>query len=208
MLAESSYQKGLKNQQQKHFGSILKTGGQSADTEAVTGRDPAISSIHSKTIDIKPGLQPTPGPVVPERGSFIDQVTPALSRMIEQGESRLKIVLHPEHLGALRIELISEGEQVRARFFVESGEVKQLIEASLPEIKEALSRDGVVVEHFQVDIDRDSDQPSPYDNRTSGRGPNRSLSESAEPGMKEETDDPLKKKGIRYFGYNSMEIIA
>ena len=192
----------------KRMGTFLKETGQLPEPDSGWTRETASPGLRTKVFDIRTATTPNANMVLPERESFVDQITPALSRMLEEGESRLRIALHPENLGTLKIELVSDGEQVRARFFVESGEIKHLIESTFPDIKEALYRDGIVVEHFQVDIDRGSGHMSPYDDRMHGRGSNVPGNETPGTGREQESEETTIKTGTRYFGYNSMEIVA
>ena len=198
------------------LGPSNRSGEQIGNKKCVTASDhglhhetvPSISQ--QKGVDMRSiAAQPAgAGVTVLDREPLIDQITPALTRMVREKESHMKITLRPENLGFLRIELTSDGEAVRVRFFVESGEIKTLVDSSLPDVKEALQKEGVLVEHFQVDIDRGSEHASPYEDRmwkssTSRQDKKRSVAEKN--GKLIESNQRIN---TRYFGYNSMEISA
>ena len=143
------------------------------------------------------------------REFVLEQVVPSITRMVRQGETRVTIALKPDTLGKIRVELVSEKGVLEARFFVESDEVRGAIENSLPELKSALGRQGVQVEGFEVNVEREFSCPSDHQERLGREG-----RQGHPPEEKPSRGDILggSERGFswspRYFGYNSIEFVA
>ncbi|MBC8204193.1 MAG: flagellar hook-length control protein FliK, partial [FCB group bacterium] len=69
---------------------------------------------------------------------------------IENGNYRMSLELHPEHLGAVSMRVAMEGSKMTARFLVENGQVRQLLLSKMNELKSALNKSGVEVERIDV----------------------------------------------------------
>ena len=141
--------------------------------------------------------------------SFNAELSATLVEMKKGDEPKLTVLLNPPSLGRIEIELIQKEDGVEARLFVENQDVKDLIEASLSDIKDAISRQGVVMR--DVSIEMNLDQPGGRENQ-SDMFKNRSSQRQHQQGRggahaDEKFDDPSEgRRRERYFGYNSMEI--
>ena len=141
------------------------------------------------------------------RDAVVEQVRPAVVRMIRQGDSKVTLALSPERLGDLRVEVESTRGLVEVRFMVETTEAKTLIDASLSDLKSALNREGIESGSFQVDVHQDSASKQGQ-NGHSGRNGGRAA-QSDYPGQEAHDEDHgARKKQSRSFGYNSMELEA
>jgi flagellar hook-length control protein FliK len=79
--------------------------------------------------------------------------------MIRRGESSAIINLDPPSLGKLRLEIAADGAAVAARVTVQSAEVRDLIQATLPQLRESFAQNGLTVQSFEVHVDaRDGGQ--------------------------------------------------
>ena len=101
----------------------------------------------------------------PLRDSIMDQIASSMTNTIRAGRSRVTITLRPEEMGRLRMELISKNGIMEAKFFVESNEVKEMIEGSLSDLKTGLEKEGIRVENINVDVDREFLHLSGQDDR-------------------------------------------
>jgi flagellar hook-length control protein FliK len=64
------------------------------------------------------------------------------------GEARLQ--LHPAELGRMTIGLITEGEDARVTFIVDSVQAKQAVESSLPRLRDLLEEAGFTLSDSDV----------------------------------------------------------
>jgi|GEM_PF-2833247 len=140
------------------------------------------------------------------RDAVVEQIRPALTKMVRQGDSKITLSLKPETLGAVQIEVESSKGVVEVRFMVETTEVKNLMDGSLADLKSALNREGIEPGSFQVDLHQESASKQGEgsgSNRQGGRGQT-----AGYPGGAEEDEAGSQKKQTRSFGYNSMELEA
>ncbi len=76
--------------------------------------------------------------------------------MIGRGSSNAVITLDPPSLGKVRLELVTEQSKVTGRITVESKEVKEVIENRMSELSDSLSKSGLKVESFDVQVGHNS----------------------------------------------------
>jgi flagellar hook-length control protein FliK len=71
--------------------------------------------------------------------------------MTSQGRTEVRVQLRPPELGAVRVELVSDqNNMVEARIFTERDDVRQMIQRNLSELRESLTASGVEVGDFDV----------------------------------------------------------
>ena len=93
--------------------------------------------------------QPAPAKAVDVNPSkILDQVAKQLEGL--QSGSKVNIVLNPESLGRVTVQLIKTGEGLSAQFTVASQEVRDLLMKGLDGLKETLTAQGVGVDNVTV----------------------------------------------------------
>ena len=97
-----------------------------------------------------------------------------------QGGGEAKVNLHPAELGRMSVSVITEGNETKVAFTVETSQARQAVEASLPRLREMLEQAGLSLADSNVSEQnrqsRANDEPASGQNR--GRG-------------MLETDDPI-----------------
>ncbi|MBI4584285.1 MAG: flagellar hook-length control protein FliK [Planctomycetes bacterium] len=88
----------------------------------------------------------------PGRDSFEQQVSQLILSRIRQGESQMRILLRPPHLGQLHVHLTLRGSALDLAFKVESKPVRELLQSRHQELQRALSAGGVEMEKFHVQL--------------------------------------------------------
>lgn len=81
---------------------------------------------------------------------ILDQITKHLDGL--QNNSKVNIVLNPESLGKVNIQLLSSKEGLTAQFTVTTQEAKDLLTKGLDGLKEALGAQGVAVDNVSVKV--------------------------------------------------------
>lgn len=81
-----------------------------------------------------------------------------LKWMINQRVQHAEIRLSPRELGALDVSISMEGDAVRIHFNTASQATKELVEASLLRLQDALESDGLNLGHCSVDTGKDGSQ--------------------------------------------------
>lgn len=84
---------------------------------------------------------------------IFDQVVTHLSGSDKGDMGRMVLRLHPAELGALRIELLVEGDRVRANLHAQTQQVQEVLERNLGQLRSALAEQGLKIDHFQVSSD-------------------------------------------------------
>jgi len=162
-------------------------------SERVTGLQPAESSMPAATGS--GGSRPS---AVTMADGFMQQVLENLNvRGWKVGRREVKIQLHPEELGHLRMEIGVREQQVVVKIHVENPFVKDLIENNLGQLRDGLLDQGLkmdgcsvtVSEHFQPQSGGAGDNPA-------GSGDQPLAAEMAEP------EEGPSRRSLGSYGWN------
>jgi flagellar hook-length control protein FliK len=99
---------------------------------------------------------------------LIQQFESILSKsqlMTSGGNQKLFIKLYPEHLGALRVELIQKDSTLIAKFMTSTATAKDLLESQIQSLKQAFGLQNIQVE--RIEISQQLNQQERYFNRDS-----------------------------------------
>lgn len=89
---------------------------------------------------------------------IFDQVVTHISGSVNGESGRMVLRLNPAELGSLKLDLVVEGDEVRANIHAQSQQVQEVLERNLPQLRNALAEQGLKIEQFQVDIDREQNE--------------------------------------------------
>ena len=81
------------------------------------------------------------------------------------GNQKLFIKLYPEHLGALRVELIQKDSTLIAKFMTSTANAKDILESQIQSLKQAFSSQNIQIE--RIEISQQMNQQERYLNRDS-----------------------------------------
>jgi flagellar hook-length control protein FliK len=68
------------------------------------------------------------------------------------GEGEIRLVLKPEHLGAVRVRLHLGESSLEGRIVVDNNIVKELLEANLEHLRDALRQEGFASPNIEVSV--------------------------------------------------------
>ncbi len=85
---------------------------------------------------------------------IFDQVVTQVSGSANGESGRMVLRLQPAELGSLKLEIMIEGDRVRANFQAQSQQVQEVLERNLPQLRSALAEQGLKIDQFQVNIDQ------------------------------------------------------
>ncbi len=131
----------------------LSGNGQPQTPQAVTGR---TLPIVATTVQLPSGQQ------VAESQIF-DQVVTRMSGSFNGESGKMVLRLQPAELGSLKLELIVEGDKVRASLLAQTQQVQEVLERNLPQLRNALAEQGLKIDQFQVDVDQRKEQPGQFE---------------------------------------------
>jgi len=118
------------------------------------GQVPVQGMDVSKTmLPTNPVVQLASGQQVTESQIF-DQVVTQISGSVNGESGRMILRLQPAELGSLKLELIVEGDRIKANLHAQSHQVQDVLERNLPQLRNALATQGLKIDQFQVNIDQ------------------------------------------------------
>ena len=82
----------------------------------------------------------------------VQEVAGNVKIMLNRAQDEMTMKLNPQHLGKLEIRLKKDGDHMVANLKVDSLEAKHVLEQQLPELKESLSRQGIEVSSFDINL--------------------------------------------------------
>jgi flagellar hook-length control protein FliK len=104
---------------------------------------------------------------IADRARLVHRIAKAFQRLsMDGGQVRLK--MHPEELGGVQLNMQITGRKVSATVVAESEAASQLLQDSLPELRQRLESQGLVVEKLEVAQRSDSENPG-FGNQNSGQ---------------------------------------
>ncbi|MGI6649825.1 MAG: flagellar hook-length control protein FliK, partial [Bacillota bacterium] len=74
----------------------------------------------------------------------------------KQGSERLEILLKPEYLGSLQVNMATKDGILFVKFYVEHPEVKQILENNLPHLRQVLAEQGIGLGRIDVEVGQQS----------------------------------------------------
>jgi flagellar hook-length control protein FliK len=143
---------------QRAAGGVLGQGSQSASgTQSVQGlhQDREISSESAGANSASSSRRTD----IADRARLVHRIAKAFQRMgIDSGQVRLK--MHPDELGGVQIDMQVNGRSVKAKVIADGEEARQLLQDSLPELRQRLESQGLTVERLDVELRSEGDGSS------------------------------------------------
>jgi hypothetical protein len=119
-------------------------------------QDSALSAPAARMMQLASGLQLA-------ENQLVGQVVSHLAGSSDGESGRIRLRLHPAELGSVRLDLIVEGDRVRAHLQAQTQQVQEVLGRHLPQLREALQQQGLIVDEFRVDVQTSQDQSAARD---------------------------------------------
>ncbi len=128
--------------------------------------------------------------------SMMEQISKGVAVAVDEKRSEMKLILHPEALGEVTVRVQVEEGRVSAKLDVQQVQVKNTIEANMPQLREALTSRGLTMESIEISTAQNglADGTSKEQQSKHGKRSNRGFD------MPEEEQDVVKM-----YGYNTVE---
>ena len=152
------------------------------DADFTTEMKPAMQTQNTQTANSKTAsVEITPSKI-------IEQITKQMEGM--QNGSKLNIVLNPESLGKVSIQLINTKEGLSAQFTVATQDARNLIMKGLDGLKDTLVSHGVSVDNVTVKLNdtQESEYNTDWTEQEGSRGGNKEQNPQREQRDKEQFD--------------------
>ncbi len=106
--------------------------------------------------ELQAKVRQTPGEV--STRDTMDQIVKKSVFQLSRGRSEATIDLKPPHLGQIRMQIVTENQQVTMKIVTEAPLVKEMIETSIQHLKADLGAHGLTIDKMDVSVADDSRQ--------------------------------------------------
>lgn len=86
---------------------------------------------------------------------ILEQIVQHVEVVYKEGKNQIKLQLYPENLGKMSIDLVSDNNQIKAKVYVDSLVVKEVIENNLNDFRESLKDKGINITQIDVSVGQD-----------------------------------------------------
>jgi flagellar hook-length control protein FliK len=104
------------------------------------------------------------------RSQTMEQIVRRAVFQIKNGQQEARIDLKPDFLGHVRMQVITENQQVTVKILTESGYVKDMIENNIQQLKADLQQQGLDVDKLDVSVSRDANGNKQHQENTEHAG--------------------------------------
>jgi flagellar hook-length control protein FliK len=84
--------------------------------------------------------------------SVMNQLTEKVQTALKTGVTEIRLLLRPESLGEMRVKLTMNGDVVMGKIYVESQQVKHIVESNLQMLKDSLAQHNLQTGSFDVNV--------------------------------------------------------
>jgi flagellar hook-length control protein FliK len=107
---------------------------------------------------------------VPVKTDVFDQIVQRAAVHVKSDQGEMRIDLKPEFLGHVRLQIVTENQQVTVRILTELPMVRDMIESNIQQLKSDLQQQGLRVERVEVAV---ADDPREHPGRQAWTGAGR-----------------------------------
>ena len=125
-------------------------------SEEPMAAEPIREAAPTQRAEAPAAAPPQPGPASVEPENVMSQIVRGAALRIQDGQTSMSLRLEPPSLGTVRLDLTMERDVIHVRIQVETEAVQQIVGARLPELREALAREGLDVQDVAFTLDEDS----------------------------------------------------
>lgn len=153
---ESKYQANTK-EAPKHQIAVDKHKPEGFKIINMVPNDKADAQINLKELNLNMKKEQM---VTINKSDILNQVIKKADIIVHEGHSEMVMKLEPESLGKLNLKIIVEKGLVTAKFIAESQQVKEVLESSFNQLKDALQEKGISVQNFSVSVGQQASDSS------------------------------------------------
>ena len=106
----------------------------------------------------------------PVKTDVFDQIVQRAAAHVKNDQGEIRIDLKPEFLGHVRLQIVTENQQVTVRILTELPMVRDMIESNIHQLKSDLQQQGLQVERVEVAV---ADDPRQHPGRQARTGAGR-----------------------------------
>lgn len=154
---------GKQNAQEQAIKFYLEGNTKSPSKTVINTELPNISDTtsqlnFSKTLD---AVQPQETKEI-SQSDILAQINKQIDGLKDAGTTKVTIILRPENLGKISLELVNSKEGLTAKMTTENSQVKELLDKSLNSLKDTLGSQGVSVNNVSVKLNETQKQDTAF----------------------------------------------
>jgi len=130
------------------------------------------------------------------RSSVFDQIVQRAIVQVKNASGEIRIDLKPDFLGQVRMEIVTENQQVTVRILTERPVVRDMIETNLHQLKSELQSQGLQVQRVEVAVSNDP-REQPY--RQAKQGGTRKRVDAVDAAAASDRPSPVKPGEAPYY---------
>ncbi len=123
------------------------------NTDNVSSTDAFINKLNASLDISKSGKTQNSGL---NQNSIMNQLNAKFNEMQQAGQNKVSMVLQPESLGKVSVEIINSKDGIVAKMTTDNQQVKELFDKSVESLKSNLSSQGINVNNIKVECTQES----------------------------------------------------
>jgi flagellar hook-length control protein FliK len=128
---------------------------------------------------------------------------------VRNGQHEARIDLKPEFLGHVRMQVITENQQVTVKILTEFGFVKDMIEKNIQQLKADLQQQGLNVDKVEVSVSRDAgSNKHSQENTDQAKKQRHETDPSGGDNAREENQNPKERAALTADGLATVDYFA
>ena len=134
-----------------------------------------------------------------DRVQTFENIRSQIAAKVRPGQTEIQMQLKPENLGSMRLLMSMKNGWLNVNFFVDSAEVKSLLDKNMPSLRETLADRGIKAEHVEVQVNqpvvqtqRSENQETRY-SRGNQNGQRQKQDEQSQQRQRNRQENPDKK---------------
>ena len=144
------------------------------------------------------------------RNQTLEQIVRrAVVQVRGDGQHEARIDLKPEFLGHVRMQVITENQQVTVKILTEFGFVKDMIENNIHQLKADLQQHGLEVDKVDVSVSRDADgNKHSQQNADRAKNQQHETDNTGGDNTREKNQEPKERAGLTADGLSTVDYFA
>jgi len=163
----------------------------------------------SKTFEMATAAKETEAGQSALRNQTMEQIVRRAVVQVRDGQHEARIDLKPEFLGHVRMQVITENQQVTVKILTEFGFVKDMIENNIHQLKADLQQHGLEVDKVDVSVSRDADgNKHSQQNADRAKNQQHETDNTGGDNTREKNQEPKERAGLNADGLSTVDYFA
>jgi len=174
-----------------------------------SGQLASQTQTFEKALETASSLKETEAAPRELRAPTMEQIVRRAVILGRDGQHEARIDLKPEFLGHVRMQVITENQQVTVKILTEFGFVKDMIENNIQQLKADLQQQGLNVDKVDVSVSRDADGNKHFqENANQAKNQRHQTDRTGGGNVREDNQNPKKRAARTADGLATVDYFA